>query len=224
MKRFVRLGLLAPAVALLMGGRPARAQQEAYPTTPAVPQGEVQVRPARWQPISGFGGAALLGGGGFGFLDSRARSALDVGGSWDFRTVWGTRRTFGGELAYVGSTQGINLAGISTNERLLRNGIEGTLRLNLPLDVGPTLMEPFAFGGVGWNIYRPQDVGVVTTINGRDDNQLVVPAGAGLEVGYHGLIADVRFTWRPAYYTSLFNAPGTSMDSWNAQLSIGGEF
>ena len=152
------------------------------------------------------------------------RANTGTAGGWDLRLVFGTRLWVGGEIAYVGAAQSINNLGLASSSTLVRNGIEGVLRINAPLHAGATLLEPYIFGGVGWNLYDVNASTVTADLN-VSDNTLTVPAGLGFSVGYQGFMADIRGTYRPTYFQQLFiNQSDTALTNWAADLTIGYEF
>ena len=182
--------------------------------------------PPQWEPKSGFGMAILAGGGVTDFTDSATRTTTDTGGSWDVRFAMGTRRWVGFEGAYIGGVNTISGLGLAGTSRLIRSGLEGVLRINAPLHVKDTLLEPYVLGGVGWNGYRISNVNAVTaSISARNDNTLSVPFGIGFAVGYKGFLADLRYTVRPTYEQTIFTDQGsTALTNWDAGGMLGYEF
>jgi hypothetical protein len=177
-----------------------------------------------YMPQSRFGMAIMLGGGVSDYGNSIVSANTGVSGAWDLRLVFGTRLWFGGEVAYVGAASSINNLGLATSSTLVRNGIEGLLRINAPLHAGQTLLEPYIFGGVGWNLYDVNASTVTADLN-VSDNTLSVPTGLGFSVGYQGFMADIRGTYRPTFFQNLFiNQPDTALTNWSADLTIGYEF
>jgi hypothetical protein len=197
----------------------------APPPAPLPPGALGAENPYGWyMPQSRFGMAIMLGGGVSDYGNNVVSSNTGVSGAWDLRLVFGTRLWFGGEVAYVGAASSINNLGLASSSTLVRNGIEGLLRINAPLHAGATLLEPYIFGGVGWNLYDVNASTVTADLN-VSDNTLSVPAGLGFSVGYQGFMADIRGTYRPTYFQNLFiNQPGTALTNWSADLTIGYEF
>jgi len=186
-------------------------------------------RPApepRWMPASNIGLAILAGGGVTDFTQGGTRSLTGVGGSWTVRFAVATRYWVGFEGSYVGGANSINGLGLASNANLVRNGIEGALRINAPLHAGNTLLEPYILGGVGWNGYRVTNVTSYTaSVTTNSDNTLSVPLGVGFSVGYKGFMGDLRYTIRPTYQqTILATQGGTGLSNWDAGAMIGYEF
>jgi hypothetical protein len=177
-------------------------------------------------PGSVVGAGVLLGGGVQDFSRSNARDVTNTGGFWNARVVAGTREFIGLEGAYVGSAQGINALGLDSDAVLISNGVEGAVRLNLPILVArsATLLEPFVFGGAGWSRFHVARTSVNTSDIATDDDVLTIPYGAGMMVAYHGLMADARFTYRSTFYNDLLRTTGGSLDTWSAGAQVGFEF
>ena len=231
-----RLGRLARAVAaaaLLADGRAALAQGE----TPTPPAGEVPRYPDRpshiltppppptpWTPTSGVGMALFAGGGVTDFTGAGTREETKVGGAWTARLVVGTRRVVGFDGSYVGGANTISGLGSGT-ATLVRNGLEGALRVNAPLHVVDTLLEPYALAGVGWNSYRIGNGAQNASFSQLRDNTLTVPLAVGFTVGYRGFMADARRTVRPTYDQSILaQQGGGALSNWDVGAMLGYEF
>ena len=176
------------------------------------------------KPASGLGIEATVGGGAIGFIDEGARNVANTGASWDARLMFGSRLPIAVEGAYVGSVQGVDALGLSTNSLLVGNGVEGTLRINLTR----MRVQPYLFGGVGWTHYQLSNTATNTSnVLGRDDIG-TVPMGAGItaRVG-RGFIFDARGTYRATFDDQLMQGQSvndTSMQTWNATGRVGFEF
>jgi hypothetical protein len=170
-------------------------------------------------------GVGLLVGGGFeDFTNSRLRDVTGNGGYWTARVVAGTREYVGMEAAYVGDARSISGLGLGSDSRLVSNGLQGSLRLNLPIMRGPSLIEPFGFVGVGWSHYTvSQNNAAVSDLTSRDD-VLTLPYGGGLEYSYRGFMADARFTYTQTYYNNLTQTIGGNLNNWGVGGQIGFEY
>jgi len=177
-------------------------------------------------PVSKMGLAILAGGGVTDFTQGTTRDETHLGGTWDVRVIFGTRHWIGFEASYVGGASPIEGLGLSSNSKLVRNGIEGALRVQAPLRHQCTLLEPYILGGVGWNAYRVTNANVSTSsVATNSDNTLVLPFGVGFMVGYKGFVFDVRYTIRPTYQqTLLANQGANGLTNWDAGGMIGFEF
>ena len=180
----------------------------------------------RWMPGSRIGLAILAGGGVTDFTGGGTRANTGTGGFWDFRFAVATRYWIGFEGSYIGGANSIQGLGLSGDSTLLRNGLEGALRLQAPLHAGGALLEPYVLGGAGWNGYRVSNVSTYTaSVTSSRDNTLSVPLGVGFAVGYKGFMGDLRYTFRPTYQqTILANQSGTGLSNWDAGAMIGYEF
>ena len=205
--------------------------QDAAAVPPAGPQA-VQPLPPDWETYPGqtgiathIGVAMLLGGGFQEFTNSQLRNMTGNGGYWDVRVIGGTREFVGFEAAYVGSARGMTALGYSNDARLLSNGLEGDLRVNLPLSRGYSLIEPFGFVGLGWQHYQiTGNTNPITADLQSSDDVMTLPFGGGLEFAYHNFMADARFTYRQTYYNNLTETVGGNLNNWNVGGQIGFEY
>ncbi|HVV50723.1 MAG TPA: hypothetical protein VHO06_13750, partial [Polyangia bacterium] len=138
--------------------------------------------------------------------------------------TFGTRLPLAVEAAYVGSTQSIDALGLSTNARLMGNGVEGDLRLNFT----DLRVQPYVFGGVGWTRYRIYNSAVNLSSITTSDDVGTIPLGVGLSLrpGRVFLI-DLRGTYRAVFDDTMFDRLTTSSDpmqSWTASGRVGFEF
>ena len=170
-------------------------------------------------------GVGLLVGGGFeDFVDSGIRNTTGTGGYWTARLVGGTRQFVGLEAAYVGDARGISGLGLSSSSRLVSNGLEGNLRLNIPIIQGPSLLEPFGFVGLGWSHYMvTNNNAALSDFTSRDD-VMTLPFGGGLEFAYRGFLADARFTYRQTYFNNLTQTVGGNLNNWGVGGQLGFEY
>jgi hypothetical protein len=171
--------------------------------------------------VSDYGGYFLVGGGVTDYFDHAVRSRVDTGGTWDVRLGVGNRQLIGGELAYTGSARD---AGSLGND-LYSNGVEGVLRLQYPFEQGSWVVEPFAFGGVGWNHFSVNQA--TSAVAHAADDVLVTPVGAGMMLAYNHVVFDTRFTYRHTFGDNLVkNTDGTdaSLKNWAVTASVGYAF
>jgi hypothetical protein len=176
-------------------------------------------------PASVMGAGILIGGGVQDFSRSNIRGMTDTGGFWSARLIAGTREFLGLEAAYIGSAQSINALGLSNDAVLVSNGVEGALRINIPIvSRGGGLVEPFAFGGVGWSRYHIARSTTNTSDLANNDDLLAIPYGAGIAFASHGFMADARFTYRSTFYNDLLQSSGGALDNWSAGAQLGFEF
>ena len=171
--------------------------------------------------VSPRGGGFFVGGGFEDFTDNGLRSMTGGGGYWSARIVGGMRRVVGLEGAYVGSARNIDALGLDRNARLISNGLEGAVRLNVPIvsQNQMVLVEPFGFVGLGWSHYNVVNSNLNTSDVASSDDIMAVPFGGGLAFGYGGLMADARFTYRKTYNNDLVT--GRNLDSWGVGAQIG---
>jgi hypothetical protein len=226
-----KIGLLAAAVTVAAAGN-AGAQSSpssAPPTTSAeTPGGAGGQEPApRWTPLSRFGMTLAGGGGVTAFTGSGTRDVAQTGGSWAVRLTFRTRRLLGPEISYIGGANRLHSLGLDTSDtRLIRNGIELALRLNAPLYLRDTLLEPYFTGGVGWNGYRITNASSATaSASPTSANTVALPLAVGFAVGYKGFLADLRTTIRPTYrQTTLPDQGSGALTNWDFGGMIGFEF
>jgi hypothetical protein len=172
--------------------------------------------------VSPRGGGFFVGGGFEDFTNNSLRSMTGSGGYWSARIVGGMRQILGMEAAYVGNARTIDALGLNGNARLISNGLEGALRLNIPIVSWSqrSLIEPFGFVGLGWSHYNLVNANVNVSNVASSDDIVTMPFGGGLAFGYGGFVADARFTYRKTYYNNLVTGGG-DLDSWGAGGQIG---
>jgi hypothetical protein len=207
--------------------QPAPPSVPAPPVEPGLPPAtppplEIRTQPEYWKPRTVFGAAVLLGGGVDNFVDDGVNDMTGLGGAWSLRLVSGTREPLGFELSYFGDARDITGPGITQDDYVLRNGVEGALRLHFPFVRGSGLIEPFALAGLGWSRYSLINESSSVTFMKSSDNQLSIPVGAGLAASYRGFMFDARFTYRMAAGDDMFGT--RDMAAWNVGASLGAEF
>jgi hypothetical protein len=194
--------------------------QPGEPVQPVMHQ-DVYVEQRPW--IYKIGSGILVGGGFEDFTNGTLKNMTGNGGFWTARLVAGTRQFLGFEAAYIGSARGITALGAASNARLISNGAEGDLRVNIPLARGRTLVEPFGFVGLGWQHWNVTNANAATAdLSGTRDNVMTLPYGGGLELSYGALLVDARFTYRQTYYNNLVS--GGNLNTWGAGGQVGVEF
>ena len=170
-----------------------------------------------------LGTAVMLGGGYEDFTQAAPKAATNAGGSWDLRVAAGTRQFIGLEAAYVGGARNVNGLGFATNTTLINNGVEGNLRVNIPLVAGRALIEPFGFIGLGWQHYSLSKT-VATADVTRSDDVMTMPYGGGLMAAYGRFMVDARIQWRDTFYNNMFSVTGSKLNTWGAGGNVGVEF
>jgi len=178
------------------------------------------------KPDSKIGLGVMAGGGVTDFTEGATRNQTTVGGSWDVRALIATRTWIGFEVSYIGGANPIKALGLSGNSKLVRNGVETAVRVQLPLYHRLTLLEPYVLGGVGWNSYRVTYVNTYSSsVTTSGDNTVAVPFGAGFMVGYKGLLIDFRSTIRPTFRQTILGSGGANgLTNWDTGAMIGFEF
>ena len=175
------------------------------------------------------GAAVMLGAGYEDFTSTPARQMTSGGGSWNARALVGTPQFIGLEAAYVGAARGIDTLGGGDNASLVSNGLEGDLRINIPIALAgrsgrSSLIEPFGFVGLGWQHYTlTANVAASSFVVGKDD-VMTLPYGGGLEIVSGAFIADARFTYRQTYFNDLMRPVGGNLNTWGVGGNVGVTF
>src|SRR4029079_13184332 len=140
--------------------------------------------------LAPHGGGLFVGGGFEDFTRGDLRNMTGSGGYWSARIVGGMRRIVGLEAAYVGSARNIDTLGLDRNARLISNGAEGAVRLNLPIVSWNqmSLIEPFGFIGLGWSHYNVTNTNINTSDVASSDDVMTIPLGGGLTLCHHASI------------------------------------
>lgn len=174
---------------------------------------------------------ASAGGGVSDFLEPTTSGTTGFGGYWDARLGFGTRWILGAEAAYVGSSRDIEAIGLDDSAYLVNNGVEGIGRLNVPItsEKYSVLVEPYGFGGLGWQHYTLAGEDFNTSAVENDDDVMTLPLGVGVTAGYSAVHLDVRWTYRHTFFTDLLGDSSSSfsdnsLNNWNLGASLGVEF
>ena len=179
-------------------------------------------------PITEIGIAVGLGGGVSNYVNSDMTNATNVGAAYEARVTVGTRLYLAGEVAYVGSRRAVteSVTGIRDGH-IFSHGIEGDARLQYPLYTGGWMIEPFAFGGIGWTHYGVDAPVNTSTVMRASDDVVTVPFGGGIAAGWKQLYLEGRFTYRQAFNEDLLtNSSGNAvpLSNWTAGALVGYEF
>jgi hypothetical protein len=227
----MKTSMLLTSLALsgLFAAAPAMAQEaQATPTADATPTTVSRSGSLATTPVVPTGFAFQVGGGVTAFSRQETRDTFGTGGYWDARAILGHRSFLGAEVAYVGSARDATAGGLTGNSRLLGNGAEAAVRVNLPIEQQRLLVEPFVFGGVGWTYY--QVVNETSNASNVKDhaNALSIPFGAGISAAYDHFTVDARFTYRSVFDDKLVPLTGGDRDhedlqNWSAGLTVGYE-
>ena len=176
--------------------------------------------------VTDAGAALQIGGGAVGFTQSETEDRVNTGGTWDIRGIYGTRSFVAGELAYVGTAR--TLDNSSIDGTLVSNGVEGAVRFNAPItgfdDDNDALIEPYAFGGVGWSNYDVVSDDGLSNL-AENDGVFQIPLGVGVAGVYQGALLDLRLTYRPTFDSDIsVNSEDSALSNVAFTASIGGEF
>lgn len=207
---------MQPAPAPTAYGEPAPAPAEPTPAPEARRRRENRIFAP--QSIAFVTGAGVSDYFGNSLTVSGGQGLVDPGAAWDARFVFGTRSIIALEAGYIGAVNRVDVAG--KNGNINSNGIDGTLRLQLPYRV-----QPYAFAGVGWN-HMTLDNGdanpQVTQRFREDDDQVTIPAGAGISgyLGRHATV-DVRGTYRLIPDNDITVMSDQALHQWIAQARVG---
>jgi hypothetical protein len=200
--------------------------ESTVPVAP-IPQPEYRQRTAHdtshtW--VGNLGAGVLVGGGFEDFTNSNLRSMTGGGGAWNARVLAGTRQFVGVEAAYVGAARGVDALGVQSNAVLVSNGVEGAVRLNVPVVLrSRQLLEPFGFVGLGWQRYQVTNTNTNTSSLANNDDIMSMPVGGGLEYAIGRFMADARFTYRSTYYNDLMRFGG-NVNNWGVSTQVGVSF
>jgi len=194
---------------------------EPIPDTPTVPPDKPEWSPAL--PRTGYGVAFMAGGGVGTYVSSPTRNEAGAVGVWNLRVAYGTRTYAGVEAAYLGGAGSVSGLGGSSQNLLVRNGVEATLRVNAPLVYGRTLAEPYLFAGIGWDHYSVSNASPSASVGGGDDVG-TAPVGVGFDLTHRGVVADLRFAFRPTFGENQSPTVKTpDLTNWTLALQLGYE-
>ena len=133
--------------------------------------------------------------------------------------------------AYVGSARSIQALGSTANNpNLISNGLEGNLRLNVPIIKGDSLIEPYIVGGIGWSQFHianyNSNTQTLSSFSAQNDDVMTVPLGVGFAYGYKALMLDVRGSYTATYFDNILqgtNGSGT-LNTWGVGGQVGFAF
>jgi hypothetical protein len=176
--------------------------------------------------VTGYGMAAMVGGGVTGFTDGDLNDSVDTGGAWTARLIFGTRSLIGAEAAYVGSAQDMNVLGLDSNAMLMSNGIEGLARVNL---MAESPIQPYLFFGIGWKRYSLINEAFNTSSVLDRDDVAEIPLGGGVAFRWEGFVADARVGYAAAIDSDLIptgdpEEDGLDLNNWSGNVRVGFEF
>src|SRR3954447_26864527 len=124
------LALAGTASAQGMGGTVPPSEVNA-PEQSGMHMDQVQA-PGGYNPKTGFGVGLMAGGGGGSYINDALRADAGSYGSWNLRAILGTRTFVGFEGGYVGAAGSISGFGLQNSNTLVRNGVEGLFRVQVP--------------------------------------------------------------------------------------------
>lgn len=155
------------------------------------------------------------GAGPANYFGSSVNGTIDVGAGWDARATFGARSVLALEAGYVGAFNSVDMKGTADHARLSSQGLDGDLRVQVP-----TVVEPYIFGGVGYNHMQLESGSISIT-----DNQVTVPAGGGVTgyIGRHATV-DLRGTYRYIPDNGLTVMGTSHLHQWVAQARVGYTF
>ncbi len=175
-----------------------------------------------------YGVYGTVGGGLNGFTESTVAADTNLGGYWDARLGVGMRSIFGAEVGYLGGSRNVTALGLNNSAFLYNNGLQGLVRLNAPITAAQNnfLIEPYAFGGLGWQHYALGNATTNTSDVRNNDDVMTVPMGVGIGMGYSNFTLDLRGTYHQALFSNMFGNTNSgfdsaSLNSWGAGLSLG---
>jgi len=160
------------------------------------------------------------GAGPTNYFGSSNTMRTDVGAGWDVRGTFGARSIIALEAAYMGDTNTVEQNSLH-NGNINSNGLDTDFRLQLPYRV-----QPYIFGGVGWN-YMTLNNSTISATQRTTDNQVTVPAGVGFSAyPTRHMNFDLRGTYRYIGDNDLqtTGAGSTVSHQWLAQARLGYAF
>jgi opacity protein-like surface antigen len=179
--------------------------------------------------LTGIGVGIIVGGGISGFQDQSLRDAMadKVQGTWNGLVSIGTHIPLGIDLSYVGTADDVRQFRGQSNGTLIGTAVEGALRLNL---VPHYAVNPYIFGGVGWQHYDVHNMAFATADTGMmgSDDEVEFPVGAGISFrDVSGWLLDLRGSYH-AFPTSTLvretNGGFADNNYWTASANLGFEF
>lgn len=152
--------------------------------------------PTAHEPALGIGVALNLGGGLDDFAGSTMRNTTGVGFGYTARALFGTHSFIAGEVAYIGSAQGVDRLGLSGRSTLWGNGAQADLRVNVTTGY---FLQPYVYGGVAWRHYTLTTQSSNLSDVSDSTDTFEVPVGVGIATYVHEIVFEVRGEYRFAW-------------------------
>jgi hypothetical protein len=165
-----------------------------------------------------FGMIASAGGGVTQFIGAPATDQVRVGGAWTARLELGSRTHVGGEVAYLGSIQGLTTLNGNPNGRLFANGIGGQLRVNILTG----LVQPYLGAGLAYQHYSVGSSAAPVSDATSRENVVDYTGAAGAALRWRGFVVDARVSLLGPISGSPLVDSGAK--SWNIGAAAGWEF
>lgn len=122
---------------------------------------------------------------------------INLGATYGVSVAYERLGFLGLEVGYSGATNSLsNVAQSTGNPLLFRNGgyAVGTSGIPFTLNArGTAGLKPYLLGGIGFDVYTPQNSASFAGYTSRTTG--CVPFGAGLELRAGPFVADARFTY-----------------------------
>jgi hypothetical protein len=167
--------------------------------------------------LAGVGFGLSFGVGVISFVDANTRDSMsgDVGGMWNLRATFGSHIPIGLELSYAVTATEMIAAGDAGS--YVGQSFDAVLRWNV---LPHCTWTPYAFAGVGWQLYDVVSTETARIVRIHDDvHRVALPLGAGIAYrDRSGLTFDLRGTFRAV--DDRARTP-IGLDSWEAAASIG---
>lgn len=204
----MRASLVIASLATVAGASAARADDRPGPDRP-------------WL-RTGIGVAAMVGGGATMFVSDQLRAATNPGAQWSGRLTIGTRRAWGLEAIYSGSSQHIDTLDIDSSAMLVSHGVAALFRLNLAAE---GMWQPYATIGAGFRHYHVAYADFNRSSVADSDVVGELPLAGGCAMRERGLILDARLGFRFAIDSDLVESSGAGyLHAIGFDLNVGWEF
>jgi hypothetical protein len=205
-------GLVVGLTASFAAAQQPMTQQPPLPGVlqPATADGRTLVLP--------FGMIASAGGGVTQFIGAPATDQVRAGGAWTARLELGSRTHVGGEVAYLGSVQGLKTLTGAANGQLFANGLGAQLRVNILTG----LVQPYLGAGLAYQHYTVNNSAAPVSDATSRENVVDYTGATGVALRWRGFVVDARI----ALLGPISGSPliDSGAKSWNVGAAAGWEF
>jgi opacity protein-like surface antigen len=164
----------------------------------------------------------LSAGVGFtNFTQQGTDNLTGAGGGWMLRAIFGADRALAVEGAYVGGAYPVTAFNGDTGT-IIQSGLEALARLGFPIRHNLAYVLPYITAGVGVTLFNSTGLNTALTGVQSSDGVFNLPAGFGVAFGIDRLSFDMRFLYRPAFGSTMFENANSGGATGQSTIAVSG--